>query len=164
MKNINLIFLLSLVLLIGLNLEVVKAQQSLNTAHGNANGNGGSFSYSAGELAYQTQLGANGSSSQGIQHPFEITVVTSLKYENSIEMIAKVYPNPTADHLILHVSEIGSPQLQYALFDINGKLLLSEQIIDSNTNITMNHLEPSIYFIVIQQENVEVKRFKIIKH
>jgi hypothetical protein len=91
-------------------------------------------------------------------------VVTSLKPGNSIDLVASAYPNPTIDRLTLQISTLESLHLHYNVYSMDGKLLLSEKIIDNTTTIPMNHLQPAIYFMVVKEGNTEVKRFKIVKY
>ena len=67
------------ILLLGLGLTGLQAQESVNATGGNALGSGGSVSYSVGQLTYQTHVGTNGSVAEGVQQPFEISVVTGIK-------------------------------------------------------------------------------------
>ena len=70
---------LSAVLLLGLGLTGLKAQEAIPATGGMASGSGGSVSYSLGQLVYTTNTGTNGSVALGIQQPFEIFVVTSIE-------------------------------------------------------------------------------------
>ena len=44
----------------------IQAQQAIPSSGGNATGSGGTSSYSVGQLAYHTDSGSGGSSSQGV--------------------------------------------------------------------------------------------------
>ncbi len=55
---------LSAVLLLGLGLTGLHAQESVNATGGNASGSGGSASYSVGQVVYTTNTGTNGSVTQ----------------------------------------------------------------------------------------------------
>lgn len=63
---------LSALLLLGLGLTGLQAQESVNATGGNASGSGGSASYSVGQVVYTTNTGTNGTVAQGVQQPFEI--------------------------------------------------------------------------------------------
>jgi hypothetical protein len=56
----------------------LSAQQSTNTAGGNATGTGGTVSFSVGQINYTTNIGTGGSACQGVQQPYEIYAVTSV--------------------------------------------------------------------------------------
>lgn len=74
------------VLLLGLGLAGLQAQTSVNVTGGNASGSGGSASYSVGQFVYQTHTGTSGSVSEGVQQPYEISVVTGLEEAKGINL------------------------------------------------------------------------------
>ena len=155
---------LSAVLLLGLGLTELQAQESVNATGGNASGSGGSASYSVGQVVYTTNTGTNGSVSQGVQQPYEISVVTGLEEAKGINLSISVYPNPTTDYLTLEIKEFELSNLHFQLYDMSGKLLKSEKITGSQTSIVMGNLVPATYFVKVVQGNKEVKTFKIIKN
>ena len=77
---------LSTVLLLGLGLTGVQAQTSVNATGGDASGGGGSVSYSVGQVVYTTHTGTSGSVAEGVQQPYEISVVTGLEEAQSINL------------------------------------------------------------------------------
>jgi hypothetical protein len=154
---------LTVLLLSGLGLTGLLAQESVNATGGNASGSGGSFSYSVGQVVYNTLTGTNGSVAQGVQQPFEISVVTAIEESKGIELSALVYPNPTTDYLNLSIQEMELSGLEYRLYDFSGKLLRSEKINDNTTIIPMNDLEPAIYLLRVINSKRDIKVFKIVK-
>ncbi len=145
------------------SLSTVTAQESVNATGGNASGGGGSASYSVGQVVYTTNTGTNGSVAQGVQQPFEISVVTAIEEAKGINLWVSAYPNPTTDYLTLEVKEFDLTNLGFQLYDINGKLLQNEKIFDNQTSIDMRNLVPASYFVKVIQENKEIKTFKIVK-
>ncbi len=154
---------LSAVLLLGLGLTGLQAQESVNATGGNASGSGGSASYSVGQVVYTTNTGTNGSVAQGVQQPYEISVETGIEEAKGINLSVSAYPNPTTDYLTLSIGEFEISNLSYQLYDMNGKLLQSEKISGNQTSIVMSNLVPANYFVKVIQGNKEVKTFKIIK-
>ena len=154
---------LSAVLLLGLGLTGLQAQTSINATGGNASGSGGSASYSVGQVVYTTNTGTNGSVAQGVQQPFEISVVTAIEEAKGINLSVSAYPNPTTDYLTLEVKEFELSNMSFQLYDMSGKLLQSEKITGNQTSIVMSNLVPATYFVKVIQDNKEVKTFKIIK-
>ncbi|MGD9930370.1 MAG: T9SS type A sorting domain-containing protein [Mangrovibacterium sp.] len=154
---------LSAVLLLGLGLTGLQAQESVNATGNNASGSGGSASYSVGQVAYQTNTGTNGSVAEGVQQPYEISVVTGLEEATGINLTVSAYPNPAADHLQLKVESEMLKDLSFQLYDMNGNLLQGEKITGNQTSIVMSNLVPATYFVTVTQENKEVKTFKVIK-
>ena len=154
---------LSAVLLLGLGLTGLQAQTSVNATGGDASGSGGSASYSVGQVVYNANTGTNGSVAEGVQQPYEISVVTGLEEAKGINLSVSAYPNPTTDYLQLKVESEKLKDLSYQLYDMQGKLLQSEKITGNQTSIVMSNLVPATYFVKVVQESKEVKTFKIIK-
>ena len=152
------------VLLFILGLTGLQAQESVSTTGGNASGSGGSASYSVGQMFYTTNTGANGSVAQGVQQPFEISVVTGIKEAKDINLSVSVYPNPTNDYLTVKVDNYETANLKYMVFDINGKLLQTVKATGGETQIETSQLVPANYFVKVLDNNREIKVFKIIKN
>lgn len=157
-------FKLSLVFLLGFSVKGLIAQESFNTAGNIASGSGGSVSYSVGQLAYTSNTGTSGSASNGVQQAFEVSGLTLLEEFIDINLSVTTYPNPVTDHLILTVENPNLLTLNFQLFDLRGKLIQSDEIINDQTNVSMNNLAPAVYFLNIIQGNKEVRTFKIIKN
>jgi hypothetical protein len=155
---------LSAGLLLGLALTGLQAQESIHATGGNASGSGGSASYSVGQVVYTTNTGTSGSVAQGVQQPYEISVVTGLEEAKGINLSVSAYPNPTTDYLTLEVKEFDYSNLHFQLYDMSGKLLQSEKITGNQTSIVMSNLVPATYFVKVIQNNKEVKTFKVIKN
>jgi hypothetical protein len=155
---------ISTVFLLGLGLTGLQAQTNVNATGGNVTGSGGSVSYSVGQVVYTTNSGTNGIVTQGVQQPFEISIVTAIKEAKGINLSVSAYPNPTTNYLTLSFGEIDISNLSYQLYDMNRKLLQNVKITDNQTNIGMSNLVPATYFVKVIQYNKEVKTFKIIKN
>jgi hypothetical protein len=161
------------VLLLGFGLTGLQAQESVNATGGNASGSGGSLSYSVGQVVYITNIGTNGSVAQGVQQPYEISVVTGIEDTEGMNLSVTAYPNPTNDYITLSIDEFDISNLSYQLYDINGKFLQNEKITSNQTSIVMSNLGPAIYFLKVIQGNKEahhvksnevgVKQFNVVK-
>lgn len=132
-------------------------------AGGNASGTGGSVSYSVGQLFYTTAFGTNGSVSEGVQQPFEISVLSGMDI-TEIDLYYSVYPNPTNGKLTLNVKNYEPNTFIYQLYDVNGKMLRNDRLIENETIIEMSDLSSATYFLKVIMKNKEVKLFKIIKN
>ena len=154
---------LSAVLLLGLGLTGLQAQESINATGGDASGSGGSSSYSVGQVVYQTYTGTNGSVKEGVQQAYEISVVTGIDL-TAISLMVSAYPNPTADYLTLKVDNSDFSELSFYLYDIKGKLLQSRKITGSETYIKMSNLIVATYFLRVTKSNNQIKTFKIIRN
>ena len=155
---------LSTVLLISLGITGVQAQEAILATGGNASGSGGSVSYSVGQVVYGTNTGSSGSVAQGVQQPYEISVVSGIEQGKGINLICMAYPNPTTDLLTLKIENYNNKGLSYLLYNVNGRLMESKKLTGNKTTISMANLAPAAYFLKVLDNQKEVKTFKIIKH
>jgi hypothetical protein len=151
-------------LVTALSLSTVSGQNAIPASGGNATGSGGSVSYSVGQVVYTTNFGTNGSVAQGVQQPYEISIVIGLEEAKEINLMVSAYPNPTKEFLNLKVENYNVENLSYQLFDIQGKLLESKKIESKETTIVTSNLAPATYFLKVIESNREIKTFKIVKN
>jgi regulatory protein YycH of two-component signal transduction system YycFG len=182
--------ILQILFLLFLQIAGLQAQETLLTAGGDASGSGGSISYSIGQVLYTFNTGNNGTEAQGVQQPYEISVVQIIKNADILKIDANnstvssssvidksedvkflnlkciAYPNPTSDILTLSIEfpDKLNSNLSYQLFDLNGKLIESKKVENSNTSIDMNNLVPAAYILNVNKDNISIKTFKIIKN
>jgi len=158
---------LSVVILLGLGLTGLQAQTAVPSSGGNASGSGGSASFSVGQMVYTTGTGTNGTALQGVQQPYEISVITEIDEAKGINLIASAYPNPTSDLINLNIDASNTliiESLSYQLFDASGKLLETKKLEANQTSIVTSSLVPATYILKIIEGNKEIKTFKIIKN
>ena len=139
------------------------AQQATVTSGGNATGSGGNISYSIGQVAYKTQTGTSGIITQGVQQPFEIVTLSGEEF-TTIMLEAVVYPNPTTSLVNLIVKNYALENLNYQLFDINGRIIEANKVFNEETTINLEGLANAIYLLKLNDNKKEVKTFKIIKN
>ncbi len=142
----------------------LQAQVAITTAGGNASGSGGLSSFTVGQLVYTTNTGTTGTVAQGVQQPYEISIIDGVEEAKEIALSAMVYPNPATDLLMLKVGTFSGGNLNYALTDINGKLLEFRKISGNETILEMKNYANAIYFLKVIQGEKEVKSFKIVKN
>lgn len=151
-------------LLFELGLASLRAQDNVSTTGGNASGSGGTVAYSVGQVVYQTHTGANGSLAEGVQQPYEVSVVTGLNEAKGISLNVMAYPNPTNGALQLKIESEKLKDFSYQLYDSNGKLLQTKQINGNQTSIVMSNFVPATYFLKVSEGYKEVKTFIIVKN
>ena len=156
-------YLLVTLPLIGIGAKGLQAQQTIPASGGNATGSGGSVSYTVGQITYTTYTGTNGSVAQGVQQPYEISVVNGIAEAKDIVLQCSAYPNPLTDIIKLNIGNLSTSNFNYQLFDNNGKLLESKKIENTETSINMHNLATATYFIRISDKDKAIKTFKIIK-
>jgi len=153
---------ISIFLLLSFGLTSLQAQESVNATGGNASGSGGTVAYSLGQVVYTTNSGTSGSVSQGVQQAYEISTVGIKETELNISL--SVFPNPTIDHLTLQIHDYNNEKLTCQLFDMQGKLLISEVITSNQIQINMSDFPVATYFMIVMQKNRKIQSFKIIKN
>jgi hypothetical protein len=142
----------------------LKGQEAIPSTGGNATGSGGSVSYTAGQITYNTISGTNGTVAQGVQQPYEISIVTAIENAMEIAPECTIYPNPTRGIIKLIVESFDNENLRFRLYDINGVLLRYKKVESRETEIEMANLSSSVYFLKLLINNKEVKVFKIVKN
>ena len=153
------------IIMLGLAQSIgVQAQEAIPATGGNASGSDGSLSYTIGQVFYTTNTGTNGSKADGVQQPYEISVVVGIEQTRDIDLVCTAYPNPTTDLLILELGGDATEEFFFQLYDIMGKLLVNKKIIDCKTTISMVNLAPATYFLKVTDHKKVVKTFKIIKN
>jgi hypothetical protein len=142
----------------------LQGQETIPASGGNASGTGGSVSYTVGQITYSTFSGTNGTVAQGVQQPYEISVVTSIEEAKDILLEIAVYPNPATDYIKLKIGNYEIVNLSFQLYDIKGNLLLRNKVDGNETNISMNPFIPSTFFLKVIDKKKVIKIFKIIKN
>ena len=142
------------------------AQSAIVPVGGDAQSNGGSVSYTVGQIAVQTSANSNGSVSvaEGVQQPYEIQTVGVDNYPQ-IFLNAVVYPNPTENlaQLQLNGFEIPSGGLRAILYDGNGKMLQNLTVSDDLTSFQIGHYATGTYYLEVRDGKRVLKTFKVIR-
>jgi hypothetical protein len=143
---------------------LIQAQNTIPATGGNASGTGGNLSYTIGQVASMTIPGITGTVTQGVQQPYEISVVTALEEAKDINLISSVYPNPTNDLLTLKVELYENASFSYWLYGVSGNLIETKKVLSDETQISLGNQVAGSYFLKITSGNKEIKTFKIIKN
>jgi hypothetical protein len=154
---------LCILLLCSLYPQITEGQETIPAAGGTATGTGGSATYTVGQLVYNQFTGSTGFIIQGVQQPYEISIITAIENTEDITLECLVYPNPTAGSIKLVIGSFEDDNMRFRLHDMNGILIQDNKIEERETVIIMDKLHSGIYFLKIINNNLEVKIFKIIK-
>lgn len=139
------------------------AQSTIAVSAGNLSGSGGTVAFSIGQTVYSTYKESNGSVSEGVQQPYEISLITGIEEAKDISLEFLIYPNPATDFLTLKINNYEMVDLIYLLYDINGTILKNSKIESNEITISMQNLKASIYFLKVIHGSKDIKTFKIIK-
>jgi hypothetical protein len=140
------------------------AQKSVVPTGGNATGRGGTSSYTIGQIAFNSNTANNGSSSEGVQHAYDIIEVESRETVIKSDLVFTVYPNPSNDLVNIQIENYDKGVMSYHLISASGQLVLSKNSAESLTTISMGNLAQGIYFIKVSCDEKPIKTFKIIKN
>lgn len=161
MKRIFTILILSCLLVPSLF-----AQSAIVPVGGDAQGNGGSVSYTVGQLAVESAANSNGSISvvEGVQQPYEIMTVGVDDYPQ-IALNAIVYPNPTENiaQLQLNGFEIPTDGLRATLYNSNGKQLQNVTVTEDLTTFQIGQYATGTYYLEVRDGKRTLKTFKIVR-
>ena len=144
----------------------LNGQAAVLSTGGDATGTGGSVAYSVGQVTYTNFDSEAGSISLGVQQPhFVIMVGTE---DPDVGVSATLYPNPANDFLQLKLDnnyqgEIATDKLFLRIYDIEGKLILQQDIVEPISNISLANFGNALYLVRIIRDNAEIKTFKIFK-
>lgn len=135
------------------------------TTGGEANASGhGSTSYTIGQIDFLFFTDENsGSINQGVQQPFEATIV-ALDKDFDLKKI-RIYPNPVKSNLFIELidEEAAWSNYRFRIYDLIGKFLLPLEPQSLNTQITCDEWPAGTYFIEIINPQKQKAIFKIIK-
>jgi hypothetical protein len=154
--------LLLILMLAGFPMAELFAQQDILSASCDATGNGGTVSWSVGEVAYSAWSNATGTLTEGVQQPYEIFNMAGIEeFESDPEFI--VFPNPTTGKVTLKFFDRNLKNLYSCIYDMDGKLLHRVAVDSEEVSIPMDDFKPATYFLVILEKDQPVKTYKIIK-
>jgi hypothetical protein len=140
----------------------VQAQESVNATGGVDTGTGGTVSFSVGQMVYTTDSKESGSMVQGIQRPYRITTTDIRKVNDDLSF--KAYPNPSSDDLFLEMNAYRSEKFVYHLYDMQGKLIITNPIESPKTQINMRALAVGAYLMQIyNSKNQPIQTIQVIK-
>jgi hypothetical protein len=154
---------LFVILLCGIGTIFLNAQSTIATAGGDATGSGGSASFTIGQIDYNTIPGTNGYIIEGVQQPYEISIVTAVVRTDDFNLRCVVYPNPTSGQARLVFESNDYKNLSFRLYDIKGDILQTNKVESNETVISLENQSSGVYFLYVLKNDVEVKVFKIIK-
>lgn len=137
------------------------AQNAVVPVGGTASGNGGTVTYTVGQIAVQTNSDGTVSISEGVQQPYEISVV-GVDECPSITLNAVLFPNPTQGNVQLTIDNLQF-EGEVKIFDLNGKFLFSKKIEGENTALDLSRYAPATYYVNVYSGKKMLKSFKVVK-
>jgi hypothetical protein len=142
----------------------VKSQEAITVSGGNVSDTNGSVSYSFGQILFNSKQGVNGFELEGVQQPFEISVITGNEELIECRYTLSAYPNPAISYFNLMIENIDSTNFSLQLFNTDGKLLSTIKPTNKETRIELSSPASAIYLLKVIKDNKAIKTFKIVKN
>ena len=89
--------------------------------------------------------------------------VSIIENYNLSSNIFHIYPNPATDNLYIETDINSNSKYLFTLFDINGKKVLSTDLLEMENIININNIDEGLYFYTIENHKTVVKTGEIIK-
>jgi hypothetical protein len=136
------------------------SQQTINASGGTIHGDGGSISFSVGELTTASITSQSGSVTPGLFSSIEVSVLSTRPEVADL----LIFPNPTSDKIQIDFGESAPAEgMKFQLFDANGRSLRAGKLVTQKTYIDLLNLPSNLYFLYIQDQNRILKMIKIVK-
>ena len=133
----------------------------IGTDGGYAGNNQFSLSYTIGEIV--TELGNDTVNNIDLTQGFQQAYISIVSTENHIADIdISVFPNPAVNYLNVNISNLGKVKT-YALFDMSGKLLLQQEIISNQFEISFSNFSSGNYLLIFKNDQQKLKTLKVQK-
>ena len=71
--------------------------------------------------------------------------------ETTPQNFAEIYPNPASSYINIQLNDFS--EIQYALYDIMGRMVLTDQFYDSSQQIFIDGLSSGSYFLVMRNQS-----------
>jgi hypothetical protein len=140
----------------------VNAQQIISSSGIALKNSTGSLSFTLGELVIDTKNVGETTITQGFhQTKLTITVIHFLREQN---FSISAFPNPTHDFVNLKIEKGDIRDIEIVLFDLQGKVLSTQKIESTNTEVSFSGYNPGNYLLKVIQKGKEIRTFKVIKN
>ena len=151
LKNTLLFFLLFTSVL-------VSAQEVVSTQGDSYTNSSGSIDFTIGEVVINTGSDGSNDLTQGF-HQTNWNFVSIEHHVPSYEAI--IFPNPTSEILTIKTSTFEN--VTYALYDVQGKLVIQDKLSSLQTPIQVSQLAPGAYSLILNNHAQNLKTFQLIK-
>lgn len=133
------------------------AQANIYSSGGENTQNGLTMSHVIGTMVYAES--EDGMLSTGAMAQYSVSATTGLELVNVT--LLSVYPNPTADVLVLRTGELKN--VTYAISDASGKQLRTAKVKSEEERIDFSNYVQGVYHLSVVQDGRVLKTFSIVK-
>ena len=133
----------------------------IGTDGGYAGNNQFSLSYTIGEIV--TELGNDTVNNIDLTQGFQQAYISIVSTENHIADIdISVFPNPAVNYLNVNISDLSKVK-SYAMYDMSGKLLLQQEIISNQFEVSFSNFSSGNYLLIFKNDQQKLKTLKVQK-
>ncbi len=155
--------ILSCLFACGIAFSQATQQQVVASSGGDGTAAGTNLQWTLGECVIQSSgVVAGAQLSQGFQQPsYEIQTLIE---DPRLSFTLDVYPLPASDFLTIKVGAEGMSELKAVLHDMNGKIILEQNLNVDENQIDMQSIQAASYILNITDNTGKIlKSFKIVK-
>ena len=139
-------------------------QSSMNTSGGDTFSDQGSVAYSIGQVFVQINESAEISVSEGVQQPYEISLINAVFEEGDVKVSLLAYPNPTMNDLTIELQGWQHEQASFEVYDAQGKKISSGAFNQSTLSIDARLWSSGNYYLhIYSPKGDQAASVKIIK-
>lgn len=139
------------------------AQESVLSGSGTATGEGGTQTFSIGQVAFRYAEGQDGTITEGVQQPYEILLFEGIPEENGIALTCSVNPNPATSFVRLTMKKNEISDMRFQLVTLRGIILQDEMIKEKITIIPVEKYSEGYFLLKVMEDEKILAIFKIIK-
>ena len=133
----------------------------IGTDGGYAGNNQFSLSYTIGEIV--TELGNDPVNNIDLTQGFQQAYISIVSTENHIADIdISVFPNPAVNYLNVNISDLSKVK-SYAMYDMSGKLLLQQEIISNQFEVSFSNFSSGNYLLIFKNDQQKLETLKVQK-
>jgi len=137
------------------------AQHVISSSGSTLKNSTGSLSFTVGELVIDTKNAGATTITQGFhQTKLTITAMNNLRKQN---FSISAFPNPTNDFVNLKIEKGEIRDVEFTLFDLQGKVLSNRKIESTNTEVSFSGYNSGNYLLKVIQNGKEIQTLKIVK-
>ena len=135
-----------------------KAQEVTSTQGDSYSNTSGKIDFTIGEVITNTGTDGINDLTQGF-HQTNWNFVSMEDHVPSYEAI--IFPNPTSEILTIKTNTFEN--VNYSLYDAQGKCVIQDKLSSAQTPIQVSHLAPGAYTLTLNNDTLNLKTFQLIK-
>lgn len=135
-------------------------QNTLSTTGGHIKTNGGSLSFSVGQLSNISKKGSTFYINEGVQQVYSNKITANKEFGHLKDV--QLYPNPTSEDITLLYFNKENRLVKYSLIDNVGREIKNGMIVSEKAEISLKNL-PSGNYLLLLKSKIEYRVFNLVK-